>query len=61
MDEIRRAKDEIDEKDKIIKRLNDKINLITVKDDKLINIKDNMVRTDRNTFAVQFRELFEDD
>ena len=56
-----KLKNEMLEKDRTIKRLNEKINMITASNDKLINLKDNMDKTNKNTFLTQFKELFEDD
>lgn len=47
------------EYEKIISKLLDKLNFAISEKDKLINIKDNMDKTDISTFSSQFGELFE--
>lgn len=51
---------EIKKKDKLIDRLNVKINALTNQDDKLINLQDNIEKLDAATFDQQFEDQFGD-
>ena len=53
------AKSDIKEQEKTIKKLSDKLNYAISEDDRLINLKDNIDKTDVRTFSSQFGELFE--
>lgn len=58
--EIEELKRQLQEKEKIIAKQNDKINALTLKDDKLINIGDNLENMKAKTFSEQFGYLFDD-
>lgn len=57
--DIEKLNEKIKEQEKTIKKLSDKLNYAISEDDRLINLKDNIDKTDVRTFSSQFGELFE--
>lgn len=58
--EVEELKRQLQEKDRIIAKQNDKINYLTFKDDSLINIGHNIEKMKVKTFSEQFGYLFDD-
>lgn len=59
-EEVEELKRQLQEKERIIAKQNDKINSLILKDDKLINIGDNLDNMKAKTFSEQFGYLFDD-